>query len=44
VALSGRVSFADLTTRKHYPGRHLVELLVNGVPIALGEVTVVAPR
>ncbi len=30
VALSGRLSFAPMTTRRHYPGRHALELLVNG--------------
>lgn len=28
-------SFANLTTRKHYPGRHKLSLLVNGVDKAL---------
>jgi 3-methyladenine DNA glycosylase AlkC len=35
--LGGRVSFAALTTRKHYPGAHRLELLINGVPYPLGE-------
>lgn len=26
----------DLTTRKHYPGRHRVEAVLNGRPLALG--------
>lgn len=30
VALKSKVSFAPLTTRRHYPGRHRVELLING--------------
>jgi 3-methyladenine DNA glycosylase AlkC len=29
--LSGKVSFAELTTRRHYPGRHRIDVLVNGV-------------
>jgi 3-methyladenine DNA glycosylase AlkC len=33
----GRVSFAALTTRRHYPGRHRLEALVNGVTYPLGE-------
>lgn len=37
VELSARVSFADLTTRKHYAGRHKVEALVNGEAFPLGE-------
>ncbi len=28
--LAGTVSFAEMTTRKHYPGRHRIEVLVNG--------------
>lgn len=35
--LSAKVSFADLTTRKHYPGLHRVELLVNGESQDLGQ-------
>ncbi len=31
-ALSGAISFADMTTRRHYPGRHRIDLLINGVP------------
>jgi 3-methyladenine DNA glycosylase AlkC len=41
--LASRVSFADLTTRRPYPGRHRVELLVNGAPVPLGEFEVVEP-
>jgi hypothetical protein len=26
-----RQSFRDLTTRKHYPGAHVLEVLLNGV-------------
>jgi hypothetical protein len=35
-----RLSFVDLTTRKHYAGLHAVDLLVNGVPMALCELEV----
>jgi 3-methyladenine DNA glycosylase AlkC len=35
--LQARLSFVDLTTRKHYAGLHAVDLLVNGVPMALCE-------
>lgn len=35
--LSGRVSFAAMTTRRHYEGRHRLEILVNGVRHPLGE-------
>jgi 3-methyladenine DNA glycosylase AlkC len=37
---SGRVSFRQMTTRRHYPGRHRIELLVNGVAYPLGAVDV----
>lgn len=37
VTLEARVSLADKTTRKHYPGRHAAELLVNGVRVPLCE-------
>ncbi|WP_020619735.1 DNA alkylation repair protein [Paenibacillus daejeonensis] len=30
-------SWADLTTRKHYPGLHLIRLLVNGFAVAEAE-------
>jgi 3-methyladenine DNA glycosylase AlkC len=30
------ISLADLTTRKHYPGEHKVEALLNGMPVPLG--------
>lgn len=32
-----RVSFTDLTTRRHYPGRHRIDAVVNGVAHALAE-------
>lgn len=35
--LQARLSLANLTTRKHYPGGHAVELLVNGVAFDLCE-------
>lgn len=41
VALRKTVSLADLTTRKHYPGRHRVTLQLNGVVQPLGEFTLV---
>ena len=37
VELGGRVSFASMTTRQHYPGRHRIEVLANGEPFPLGE-------
>jgi 3-methyladenine DNA glycosylase AlkC len=39
--LEGRVSFADMTTRRHFPGRHRIDLLVNGQAIPLTEFDVV---
>jgi 3-methyladenine DNA glycosylase AlkC len=41
VALGSTISFADMTTRRHYPGRHRLDLLINGVahPLAEFEVT-----
>jgi 3-methyladenine DNA glycosylase AlkC len=36
------VSLADLTTRRHYPGRHSVEVLVNGRTEPLGAFVVTA--
>jgi 3-methyladenine DNA glycosylase AlkC len=35
-ALSKRISLKQLSTRKHYPGRHVVELMLNGEPRLLG--------
>jgi 3-methyladenine DNA glycosylase AlkC len=40
ITLRGRVSFAELTTRKPYPGLHRIDLAVNGKVIPLGNVTV----
>lgn len=36
------ISLAQLTTRKHYPGVHLVEAVVNGRALPLGEFDLVA--
>jgi hypothetical protein len=35
--LESTVSFAKLTTRKPYPGRHRIDVLVNGVAYPLTE-------
>ena len=35
--LSYRLSLADMTTRRHYEGRHLASVLVNGTVYELGE-------
>ncbi|HYF59217.1 MAG TPA: DNA alkylation repair protein [Burkholderiaceae bacterium] len=34
--LSKRLTLAQLSTRTHHPGRHLVEALVNGEPMPVG--------
>lgn len=34
--LQKTISLAEMTTRKHYPGTHQVELLLNGQPLPLG--------
>ncbi len=36
-SFSKRLSLKDLTTRKHYPGVHRVEVVINGHAVALGE-------
>lgn len=35
------ISFRQHSTRRHYPGTHRIEALINGVPVALGAVEVV---
>lgn len=35
--LSKTISLAELTTRKHYPGRHVVDVVINGAIQSLGE-------
>jgi hypothetical protein len=40
----GALSFQQLTTRRHYPGRHRIELLVNGVAYPLADFGVRAAR
>jgi hypothetical protein len=37
VDLGSTVSFKNVTTRRHYPGRHRIDLLTNGVPHPLAE-------
>jgi 3-methyladenine DNA glycosylase AlkC len=43
VALEGKVSFASMTTRRHYSGRHQIDVIVNGVLFRLGTFDVRAP-
>jgi 3-methyladenine DNA glycosylase AlkC len=42
VRLAGRVRFRDMTTRRHHPGRHVLDLRVNGVVVPMGGVELVA--
>lgn len=35
-AVSKKVSLKEMTTRKHYPGRHLVDVIVNGESSQIG--------
>lgn len=39
ITLRKTVSLADLTTRKHYPGKHRVEMQLNGAVQPLGQFT-----
>lgn len=43
IELRHKLSLRQMTTRTHYPGRHLLEAMVNGRPIALGGFTVRPP-
>jgi 3-methyladenine DNA glycosylase AlkC len=36
VELGGTVSLKDMTTRRHHPGRHRIDVLINGVTHPLG--------
>lgn len=40
VAFTRKQSFADMTTRKHYAGKHTIEILVNGSSKATAEFVV----
>jgi 3-methyladenine DNA glycosylase AlkC len=44
VELSTRLSLRQLTTRRHYPGHHAVELRINGVVYPVGGFSLTAPR
>lgn len=39
VQLSKKISLAAMSTRRHYPGKHQIDLLVNGQLIPLGSFT-----
>jgi hypothetical protein len=43
IRLGKSVSLRDMTTRKHYPGTHRVEILVNGTAYPAGAFTVIGP-
>lgn len=43
-SFSKKVSLAELTTRKHYPGKHQVDALVNGSVYPLGGFQLTMPR
>jgi hypothetical protein len=42
--VSARISLRQMTTRKHYPGVHKVEAILNGRPLPLGTFLVTAAR
>jgi 3-methyladenine DNA glycosylase AlkC len=41
--LKARVSLKQMTTRKHYPGEHRAEAIINGTSFPLGNFNVVEP-
>lgn len=41
-AFSKRLSLKNLTTRKHYPGKHRVDALINGHAVLLGQFELLA--
>ena len=42
--IEGGISLVDLTTRRHYPGEHRIELRINGVDLPLGRFDVTENR
>jgi 3-methyladenine DNA glycosylase AlkC len=44
LAFSKNLALADLSTRRHYPGMHRVEVLLNGRAVPLGEFRLTTPR
>ena len=42
VTLRATTSFREMTTRKHYPGIHALDVLINGVIFPLGAVMLTA--
>lgn len=43
VPIAIRIKLKDLTTRKHYAGRHAIDLLVNGLRVPLGAFRLICP-
>lgn len=43
VALESAISVRNMTTRQHHPGRHRVEVLINGIAYPLGSFDLKAP-
>ena len=42
-AISRKFSFADRSTRQHYPGRHHLTVIVNGAELAKASVDLTTP-
>lgn len=44
VRLEKSISVADMTTRRHYPGSHGIDVLVNGEAVPIGDLTLLRSR
>jgi len=44
LTLSKRISFRAISTRRYYPGKHRIEVLVNGASHGAAEFQLIAPR
>lgn len=42
VSVAKKISFAEMTTRRHYPGLHRIEALINGRAVHVGDIGVIA--
>jgi 3-methyladenine DNA glycosylase AlkC len=38
--MNAKISLRQMTTRKHYPGKHTVDIVINGVALPVGEFVV----
>jgi hypothetical protein len=38
--MSAKISLRQMTTRTHFPGKHTIEIVINGVAVAAGEFVV----